>query len=366
MVDLGKRSIVRLPYVQRISSSRAAASSAAAAAAASSSKTTALTTTAMRCLFDNDAFSSGDVWPNNNIFISSIDDFHGPKLAASPSHISPQEPSRNLRLVKRRGQQLTLNGGNFRIAGPNIYWLRVREALAIAVAMGANTVRLMSCGVSVGSNNPYNLELSNGNWQDVAHGGKYSLLGFSGASTANKGAAFYTDANTINIYKQYIQKFLVRTNVYNGKRYADDPTIQAWETGNELGGTNGIWHYTTGATPAGLNYPRKTDILSKELGIASSAKKGFLIGEFDWTAAGGGVSRSTYLGAIEQSGSYLGSMIAATISRIMTGTRSTVLKAQNSAANQSNALLVVQHFYRLTGRSPPVSLPGVACPQPIF
>lgn len=45
---------------------------------------------------------------------------------------------------------------------------RVREALAIAVAMGANTVRFMSCGVSVGSNNPYNLELSNGNWQDVA------------------------------------------------------------------------------------------------------------------------------------------------------------------------------------------------------
>lgn len=33
------------------------------------------------------------------------------------------------------------------------------------------------------------------------HGGKYSLLGFAGASTANKGAAFYTDTNTINIYK---------------------------------------------------------------------------------------------------------------------------------------------------------------------
>lgn len=30
---------------------------------------------------------------------------------------------------------------------------RIREALAIAVAMGANTVRLMSCGVSVGSVN---------------------------------------------------------------------------------------------------------------------------------------------------------------------------------------------------------------------
>ncbi|GEM11162.1 (1-4)-beta-mannan endohydrolase [Rhodotorula toruloides] len=387
MVDLGKRSIVRLPgsgscFVLQDDCTHNYSDE----------------------LFDNDAFSSGDVWPNNNIFISSIDDFH--------------EPSRNLRLVKRRGQQLTLNGGNFRIAGPNIYWLRVREALAIAVAMGANTVRLMSCGVSVGSNNPYNLELSNGNWQDVAwdirdcviyaagqyglrvvlpltdnynyyHGGKYSLLGFSGASTANKGAAFYTDANTINIYKQYIQKFLVRTNVYNGKRYADDPTIQAWETGNELGGyTNAeIW---PPASWTSTIYPRKTDILSKELGIASSAKKGFLIGEFDWTAAGGGVSRSTYLGAIEQSGSYLGSMmwsvfghdaqccnylthndgyscvLSPKLTLLLLLLRSTVLKAQNSAANQSNALLVVQHFYRLTGRSPPVSLPGVACPQPIF
>ncbi len=73
--------------------------------------------------------------------------------------------------VKRSGEALTLDGTNFRIVGPNIYWLcsdeniagvakgtptdkgRIREALAIAVAMGANTVRLMSCGVSVGSSN---------------------------------------------------------------------------------------------------------------------------------------------------------------------------------------------------------------------
>lgn len=33
------------------------------------------------------------------------------------------------------------------------------------------------------------------------HGGKYSLLGFAGASTANNGAAFYTDTNAINVYK---------------------------------------------------------------------------------------------------------------------------------------------------------------------
>ena len=75
-----------------------------------------------------------------------------------------------------------LDGSNFRIVGPNIYWLcadeniagvakgtptdkgRVREALAIAVAMGANTVRLMSCGVSVGSSN--SLEPTLGNFAD--------------------------------------------------------------------------------------------------------------------------------------------------------------------------------------------------------
>ena len=40
----------------------------------------------------------------------------------------------------------------------------MREALAIAVAMGANTVRLTSCGVSVGSAN--SLEPTLGNFAD--------------------------------------------------------------------------------------------------------------------------------------------------------------------------------------------------------
>ncbi|BGP03687.1 hypothetical protein NBRC10513v2_007421 [Rhodotorula toruloides] len=497
VVDLEKRSTVRLPFVQRVSSSKAAASSLAAAAS-SSSKTTALTTTTASSSTTtpppqttSSRTTTSSVAPSTTSTISSTS--RPPATTAPPSTTTTTITTtttsttttpacaasyrggpftisgtgtlpKPTTFVKRSGQQLTLNGGNFRIAGPNIYWLcqdensgpawgywtdkgRVREALAVAVAMGANTVRLMSCGVSVGSNNPYNLELSNGNWQDVAwdirdyviyaagqyglrvvlpltdnynyyHGGKYSILGFSGASTANKGAAFYTDTNTMNIYKAYITKFLQHTNVYNGKRYADDPTILAWETGNELGGymnaemwppaswtsaivsaikavdgnhliidgTNGIWNYTTGATPAGLNvagidivsdhsYPRKTDILSKELGIASAAKKGFLIGEFDWTAAGGGVSLPTYLSAIEQSGSYLGSMMwsvfghDAQCCNYVTHNDGYSLyypSGPNSAADQSNALLVVQHFYRLTGRSPPSSLPGVACPQPVF
>ncbi|GAA6005823.1 uncharacterized protein JCM10292_004650 [Rhodotorula paludigena] len=366
--------------------------------------------------------------------------------------------------VKRAAgsQQLTLNGANYRIAGPNIYWLcqdenvspfgyytdkgRVREALAIAVAMGANTVRLHTCGVSIGANNPYNLEPSNNVWPDVAwdihdyviyaagqyglrvimplsdnydfyHGGKYDILRFTGVSQANKGAQFFTNQYALNAFTVYVKKLLSHTNVYTGKRWADDPTILAWETGNEWGGymnaeawppaawttavinaiksidknhlvidgTNGLWNYTTGATPAGLQvptvdivtdhgYPRKTDILSKEIQIARTAKKGFFIGEFDWTSTGGGVSLSSYLSAIEGAGNYLGSMAWSVFGHDAQCCNfvqhndgySLYYPNGNSNADQQNILLLVQHWYRITGRKVPTSLPGVACPQPYF
>ncbi|BGP43675.1 hypothetical protein JCM10449v2_007720 [Rhodotorula kratochvilovae] len=130
--------------------------------------------------------------------------------------------------------------------------------------MGPNTVRLMTCGVSVGANNPYNLEPSSGVWPDVAwdihdyviyaareyglrvilplsdnydyyHGGKYDFLRFAGVSTANNGAAFFTNQKAIDAYKAYIVKLLSHRNVYSGVTWANDPTILAWETGNEWG-----------------------------------------------------------------------------------------------------------------------------------
>ena len=45
---------------------------------------------------------------------------------------------------------------------------RIREALAAAVAMGATTIRSHSCGISVGPNNPYQLEPSWNNFNDAA------------------------------------------------------------------------------------------------------------------------------------------------------------------------------------------------------
>lgn len=46
-------------------------------------------------------------------------------------------------------------------------------------------------------------------------------------------ADFYTDAQIKGWFKDYITELLNRTNSINGVRYADDPTIMAWELANE-------------------------------------------------------------------------------------------------------------------------------------
>ncbi|GAA5820856.1 hypothetical protein JCM3770_007270 [Rhodotorula araucariae] len=423
---------------------------------------------------DNHQFKDGNNYNNDNYnddncdddYDVQHDDYHDYTGGATTIKGTGTLPKPTTFVTRASGsQQLTLNGAAYRIAGPNIYWLcqdenvapkgyytdkgRVREALAIAVAMGANTVRLISCGVSVGSNNPYSLEPSSGVWPDVAwdihdyviyaareyglrvilplsdnydyyHGGKYDFLRFTGVSNANKGAAFFTNQKAIDAYKAYIVKLLSHRNVYSGVTWANDPTILAWETGNEWGsymnseawpsaawtqqivsaiksvdskhliidGTNGVWNYTTGATPAGLGvagidimtdhgYPRKTDILSKEISIAKNAKKAFLIGEFDWTSSHGGVALGDYLSMIDSNG--LGSMAWNVMGHDAqccnwVGHSDGVLLYLPplyypngvSSADQTNVLALVRHWYKLTGRVQPSALPGVACPQPLF
>jgi mannan endo-1,4-beta-mannosidase len=45
--------------------------------------------------------------------------------------------------------------------------------------------------------------------------------------------AFYTNATCRQIYQNYVRKIVTRVNTLNGRRYADDPTIFAWELANE-------------------------------------------------------------------------------------------------------------------------------------
>ncbi|GAA5841643.1 hypothetical protein JCM9279_000714 [Rhodotorula babjevae] len=368
--------------------------------------------------------------------------------------------------VKRAAgsQKLTLDGKTYRIVGPNIYWLcsdendgpvgsppaksRVREVLAGAVAMGATTIRAHSCGISVGPNTPYSLEPKLGvfnssawdardyaifaareyglrlilpltdNW-DYYHGGKYDFIDFAGLSRNNYGEKFYSAKAVVAAFGGYITELLKHYNPYTGLHYYEDPTILAWETGNELGGyigaegyppaawttkivsyiravdsrhlvidgSSGFWNYSTGATAPGLGvtgidivtdhgYPRNIGILNKEISLAKAAGKAFFIGEYDWTPTGSSVSLSDYLATIETSGSssYMGDMIWSLFGKDAQCCNfirhrdgySLYYPDGGSKDDAVNALAVVQHWARLQGKAIPQTLPAVACPQPAF
>jgi mannan endo-1,4-beta-mannosidase len=47
---------------------------------------------------------------------------------------------------------------------------------------------------------------------------------------------FYTNPVIVGDFKRYIHKLITHVNPYTGLTYAEDPTIYAFETGNELSG----------------------------------------------------------------------------------------------------------------------------------
>ncbi|KAJ3040906.1 hypothetical protein HK097_002443, partial [Rhizophlyctis rosea] len=78
-----------------------------------------------------------------------------------------------------------------------------------------------------------NNHFPNDNGEDVSgygnYGGFAKLLG-------RHWKQFFTDRVVIDTFKQLITYVLNRKNTISGVRYGDDPTILAWQTGNELGG----------------------------------------------------------------------------------------------------------------------------------
>ncbi|SCZ94055.1 BZ3500_MvSof-1268-A1-R1_Chr6-1g08391 [Microbotryum saponariae] len=379
--------------------------------------------------------------------------------------------------VQRSGQALKVNGGNFRIVGTNIYWLcndenvglpkglptdkgRVREALAAAVAFGANTVRLTTCATSLGSPTllqpiatnfadeiywdihdyvlfaarEYGLRVvlpltDNEEFRfitgmayfytisyDYYHGGKYTFLRWKNLSSGQYGAQFFTNSQAWSAYMGYVRTVMNRRNKYSRVQYKNDPTILAWETGNELGayfgregyppqawtgkaaglikglapntlvidGTDGLWNYTTGAIPQGGKlsivdivtdhvYPRNWGIIKKEISIAQGFGKNFLLGEFDWTDSNGGDSLSSFLAQARKQptlGALVWNMFAhdAQCCNYVTHNEpySIYYPNCNSASDQEKVLQLSQFFYKATGRTAPRTLVAVACPQPVF
>lgn len=47
---------------------------------------------------------------------------------------------------------------------------------------------------------------------------------------------FYNNRTIVQDFKDYIEHLITHVNPYTGLTYAQDPTIFAYETGNELGG----------------------------------------------------------------------------------------------------------------------------------
>jgi len=174
--------------------------------------------------------------------------------------------------VTRNGGQLYLDGSPFRYSGCNIYWLgldenvggvayptqfRVDDVFATALELGTNVVRGHTLGVSTGNSKSVepNLNVFNRTalqFIDYAvsvaskvgirlvvpltdnyhyyHGGKHDFTDWRKLDESR----FYTDATVIADFKNYIRELLTHSNQYTGVVYSEDPTVLAWETGNEI------------------------------------------------------------------------------------------------------------------------------------
>lgn len=124
----------------------------------------------------------------------------------------------------------------------------------------------------------------------------------------------------------YILTLLNHVNIYTGIAYKNDPTILAWETGNELspptGWTQSISTYIKsidrnhlvldgryGVDPKAASltnvdivsdhyYPKSISKVTNDANAAKKAGKVFIAGEFDWNDANGGVPLGNFLSAI--------------------------------------------------------------------
>lgn len=201
--------------------------------------------------------------------------------------------------ITREGSALLLNGEPWKAVGPNVYWLgldenvippagepfysptsasyptegRTTEVMAIVRALGGTAIRAHTLGVSTG--NPLSVWPEEGvvneqafesiDWAvyqarayglrlmvpltdnyDYYHGGKYDFLRWAGFNLTQSADAndpliqqFYTNATIVDTFKEYIRTLLTHVNPHTNLTYAEDPTIFAFESGNELAGP--VW-----------------------------------------------------------------------------------------------------------------------------
>ncbi len=278
--------------------------------------------------------------------------------------------------VTRSGNLLMLGGAVFRFAGANEYYLGlddnvrdgagnptypthtlIADALQSAVRTGATVIRAQTLGISVGcavcfepTNGVFNTSALDSADYALAlagrlglkviipltdqwrfyHGGESTFTGWHGypndpnlgvnasnsAAQRQSEAHFYSDNAVVQDFKWYISNLLGHVNPYNGIAYKNDPTVLAWETGNEIWTATPAWTsdiaqyikqylgarqlVADGSAASGMSvanaainspwidivgghfYPVDVDWMQADAAVAAAHQKAYVVGEFDW------------------------------------------------------------------------------------
>jgi mannan endo-1,4-beta-mannosidase len=317
-------------------------------------------------------------------------------LAGSLPRQSNPEDVRDLPIT-RKGSKLYLGDEEWKAVGANIYWLgmdenvvpppgedyfepenisyptkgRIVEMMNVMKAMGGTMIRAHTLGSSTGTPlsvmpEPYiindkafeaidfavyqarkaglRLMVPLVDNYDYYHGGKYDFMRWRGydVSPDTSGLdpilmAFYESPPVVTLFKAYVERLLTHVNPLTGLSYADDPTIFAVESGNELDGyrwsdmrvpttwLRDIARHVKGLAPHklfvdgtyGVNsshfevdevdifsdhfYPASVDRLQMDLDKVKESGRAFFAGEYDWVGQQGQDELKEWYGVLEES-----------------------------------------------------------------
>ncbi|KAL9621248.1 MAG: hypothetical protein Q9160_004269 [Pyrenula sp. 1 TL-2023] len=378
--------------------------------------------------------------------------------------------------VVREGSALKLDGKSWTGSGANVYWLgldenvippsgepfyapfnasyptfgRITEVMNTLQVMGARTIRSQTLGVSVG--NPLSLEPSLNVFNDEAfetidwavyeagrhgirivpplidnydyyHGGKFTFLRWRGINISATASPidpqvqqFYTNPTIIDDFKAYIRHLITHVNPHTGLTYAEDPTVFAFETGNELGGpvfgdqdvpvswTQEIAQFIKSLAPNklvmdgtyGVNethfvveeidifsdhyYPPDLTKLQSDIDKVASANRVYSAGEYDWTANNpAAASLTDFFGVIESRQNTTAPVVVMDqfwslflhdvpdCTRFVNHSDGFSLQYGNPAntmQNNTQIATIREHLFRMQGQEVGTVLPQAACPGP--